>query len=216
MAHAADDCATVLVMTMVHWARHGENVANLTRRFSYRVFDGDLTDRGVMQAEQLAETLHNPGNRDAVLVCSPLRRARQTAQIVSARLGLPVWAELEDLREVNVGDLDGRSDDEAWATYDAVLAAWRSGQHDHRFPGGESAHDLAARMGRALWTIAERAGPGDAIVVAHGANIRAAIPVLTGQPDPGTDLGTGAIASLTVTPGVGATVGIALVMWPDP
>ena len=42
-------------MTVVHWARHGENAANLSRRFSYRVFDGDLTDRGIAQAEHLAE-----------------------------------------------------------------------------------------------------------------------------------------------------------------
>jgi Histidine phosphatase superfamily (branch 1) len=44
----------------------------------------------------------------------PLRRARQTAQMVSARLGLPVAAELDDRREVNVGELDGRADDCAW------------------------------------------------------------------------------------------------------
>jgi len=36
-------------MTVVHWARHGENVANLSRTFSYRVFDGDLTGRGIAQ-----------------------------------------------------------------------------------------------------------------------------------------------------------------------
>jgi hypothetical protein len=31
-------------MAVVHWARHGENVANVSHTFSYRVFDGDLTD----------------------------------------------------------------------------------------------------------------------------------------------------------------------------
>src|SRR5260370_7838956 len=99
-----------LIMTVVHWARHGENAANLSRRFSYRVFDGDLTDRGIAQAEHLAEALRAAGRRYGLLVCSPLRRARQTAQIVSGRLRLPVEAELEDLREVNVCDLDGRND----------------------------------------------------------------------------------------------------------
>ena len=39
-------------MTVVHWARHGENVANLSRTFSYRVFDSDLTERGIAQAIQ--------------------------------------------------------------------------------------------------------------------------------------------------------------------
>lgn len=200
-------------MTVVHWARHGENVANVSRRFSYRVFDGDLTDRGAAQAGQLAGLLQATGHRYGLLACSPLRRARQTAQIVSARLGLPVWAELDDLREVNVGDLDGRNDDAAWQIYDAVLRAWRSGQLEDRFPGGESGHELAARTGRALQVIAERAGTGDAIVVAHGASIRAAIPALTGQPDPGADLPTGSVASLTVSPGPGRVAGIALAAW---
>src|SRR5215472_6365596 len=121
-------------MTVVHWARHGENAANVSRTFSYRIFDGDLTDLGIMQAEQLAAALHVATNHYGLLACSPLRRARQTAHIVSAHLGLPVWTELEDLREVNVGDLDGRSDDAAWRVYDAVLAGWRSGLLDHRFP----------------------------------------------------------------------------------
>ena len=33
-------------MAEILWARHGQNVANLTKTFSYRVFDGDLTDAG--------------------------------------------------------------------------------------------------------------------------------------------------------------------------
>jgi broad specificity phosphatase PhoE len=200
-------------MTVVHWARHGENVANVSRRFSYRIFDGDLTDRGMTQAEQLADVLQAAGRAYGLLACSPLRRARQTAQVVSARLGLPIQTELEDLREVNVGNLDGRNDDEAWTTYESVLAAWRSGRLDRRFPGGETGHELATRIGRALQSVAAWAGDSDAIVVAHGASIRAAIPVLTRQPDPGADLATGAFASLAVTACSGPATGIALAAW---
>jgi broad specificity phosphatase PhoE len=200
-------------MTLVHWARHGENVANLSRTFSYRIFDGDLTNAGIAQAERLAERLHSAPGRYGLLVCSPLRRARQTARIVSARLGLPVAAELEDLREVNVGGLDGRSDDSAWRVYDTTLAAWRSGQLSQRFPDGESGEELAARTRRALGSIAAQADDRDAVVIAHGASIRAAMPVLTGQPDPGRDLATGDVARLFVTGGHGMAVHIALTSW---
>jgi broad specificity phosphatase PhoE len=202
-----------LGMTVVHWARHGENIANLSGTFSYRVFDGDLTDRGIAQAQRLAERLHAATDRYGLLVCSPLRRARQTAQIVSAGLGLPVAAELDDLREVNVGELDGRADDCAWRVYEAALAAWRSGQLSHRFPGGESGDELAARTRRALRGIAASAGDTDAVVIAHGASIRAAVPALTGQPDPGRDLATGDVARLSVTQGQGLAVHIALTTW---
>ena len=201
-------------MTAVYWARHGENAANVSRRFSHRIFDGDLTDRGVRQADQLAAALQASEHHYGLLACSPLRRARQTAQIVSARLGLPVWAELEDLREVDVGDLDGRNDDSAWQIYNAVLEEWRSGQLDRRFPGGESGNELTDRISRALRVIAGRAGSDDAVVVAHGASIRAAIPALTGRPDPGADLPTGALASLSVTLASGEVASIGLTAWP--
>jgi len=200
-------------MTVVDWARHGQNVANLSRTFSYRVFDGDLTELGRLQASCLAETLCAGAGGYGLLVCSPLRRARQTADIVSARLRLPVSAELDDLREVNVGELDGRRDDAAWQEYEATLAAWRSGNLARRFGGGESGAELVARTGRALGAVAVRAGAADAVVIAHGASIRAALPALTGQPDPGCDLATGGIARLVVTPGQSAAAGVALTSW---
>jgi len=73
-------------MTVAHWARHGENVANTSRTFSCRGFDGGLTDRGIAQAGQLAVVLRAAGHRYGLLVCSPLRRARQTGDIVPAGL----------------------------------------------------------------------------------------------------------------------------------
>lgn len=185
-------------MTVVHWARHGENAANLSRTFSYRVFDGDLTRRGIEQAGHLAEALAASGCRYGPLVCLPLRRARQTAGIISARLSLPVAAELQDLREVNVGDLDGRDDDKAWRVYSGILERWRAGALGERFPGGESGHELTDRIGRALREVATWSGALDALVVAHGASIRAVVPALTGQPDPGADLATGGVARFIV------------------
>ena len=132
-------------------------------------------------------------------MCSPLRRARQTADIVGLRLGLPVVMELDELREVNVGDLDGRSDARAWEIYAAVLAAWRAGDIRARFPGGENCDELCARLRRALTAVARGAvGEGRSLLVAHGASLRAALPGLTGGPDPGVDLPTGGVAALRV------------------
>src|SRR5580693_5723818 len=221
----------------VLWARHGENVANLTKTLSYRVFDGDLTDVGRGQARELGERLAAADAGQVQLVaCSPLRRARQTAEIVGRRLGLPVAMELDDLREVNVGELDGRSDARAWEIYAAVLEAWRAGDTQARFPGGENRDELCARLRRALTAVARGAAAGHSLVVAHGgeegrpptlghggeegrslvvahgANLRAALPCLAGEPDPGADLPTGAVAALHVHPG-GSPV-VRLVSWP--
>jgi broad specificity phosphatase PhoE len=213
------------VVADVLWARHGENVANLTRTLSYRVFDGDLTDVGRGQARELGRRLAaGGGDPIGLLACSPLRRARQTADIVGQRLGLPVAMELDDLREVNVGELDGRSDARAWEIYAAVLAAWRAGDTQARFPGGENRDELCARLRRALTAVAQvavggrsrvaahGAVAGPSLIVAHGANLRAALPCLAGEPDPGADLPTGAVAALHVRPG-GSPVA-RLVSWP--
>jgi broad specificity phosphatase PhoE len=165
-------------MADILWARHGQNVANLTKTFSYRVFDGDLTDAGRQEAQELADRLAgNAGEPIGLLACSPLRRARQTAEIIARRLGLAVTMELDDLREINVGGLDGRSDERGWDTYARVLAAWRAGETEVRFPGGEDCAELCARLRRALAAAARSAGDRRSLLVAHGANLRAALPM---------------------------------------
>jgi broad specificity phosphatase PhoE len=203
-------------METLVWARHGENVANLTRTLSYRVFDGELTPAGRRQAAELAGCLAasraGPVGR---IVCSPLRRARQTAEIVAERLRLPVAAEFEDLRELNVGDLDGRSDAQAWQTYTAVVEAWRAGDEGARFPGGEDCAELCRRLLRALSAVAamDSASGGRTLIVAHGGALRAALPALTGGQDPGSDMPTGSVAVLQLqSPGTAPPV--RLLSWP--
>jgi broad specificity phosphatase PhoE len=199
----------------VLWARHGQNVANLTDTFSHRVFDGDLTGLGSRQARELGDRLaacpHNPVGQ---LVCSPLRRARQTAEIVGLRLGLSVAMELDDLRELDVGALDGRNDAQAWAIYAGVLAAWKAGDAGARFPDGEDRQELCARLRRALAAVSRKAGGATSLVVAHGANLRAALPGLTGDPDPGVDLPTGGVAVMRVDAGHLLDASVQLLSWP--
>lgn len=188
----------------VTWVRHGENSANLTRTFSYRVFDGDLTETGRRQAHQLGRSLAVESRRRQFIAVSPLRRAVQTAEILGSYLGVEPKLVLEDLREVNVGDLDGRSDDDAWRIYTEVLTAWRHGEAHARFPGGEDLFELTDRLRRALGATVAAAGQAPPLVVAHGASLRAAVPLLTGSPEPDVDLVTGGVATLNVNVSSGA------------
>lgn len=203
-------------MVKIFWARHGQNVANLTDTFSYRVFDGELTEHGRRQAARLAERLAASAADDPIrlLACSPLRRARQTAQLVGSVLGLPDAVELDDLRELNVGDLDGRSDADAWRIYREVLAAWRAGDQRVRFPGGEDRDELCSRLRRGLLTISRHSAGATSLVVAHGASLRAALPCLAAADDPGADLPTGAVATLRLDP-ADASSPVRLLSWPS-
>lgn len=227
-------------MPTVFWARHGENAANVTRTLSHRLVDPDLTERGRRQVHELADRLGDElGRPETVAVargarqggtagfaavwCSPLRRARQTVEILCERLALPAPAVLEGLREIDVGDLDGRRDDAAWTTYDAVLAEWQAGRRSTRFPAGESGDELAGRLLEALRTAVEGIeGGATVLVVAHGGNLRAALPPLTGLPDPGRDMPTASVAGLSIdrAPGAGtAWAGreppVRLIHWPE-
>jgi broad specificity phosphatase PhoE len=195
---------------MVTWARHGENLANVNRTFSFLVYDESLTERGCQQARDLAARLAAGPAPDRI-VCSPLRRAAETAAVLAEALGTADVTADENLREVNVGSLDGRNDARSWATYNRVLDAWRRGDYAARFPGGEDCTELTARLRAAFQAMT---GPGDdrVLAVAHGANIRAALPLLAGVPDPGYDLPTGGTARFLTLPGdTGIT--LRLVSW---
>jgi 2,3-bisphosphoglycerate-dependent phosphoglycerate mutase len=193
---------------IVHYARHGENRANLTRELSHRVVDYPLTERGVEQARELAGRIGSVRQ----IYSSPLRRAVQTAEVVGAVIGRTVEI-VEELRELNVGALDGRRDPAAWQAYHAVLSAWRGGDHDVGFPDGENHHMLVERLRGAFARIAAGTD-GPVLVVGHGAGIRAAVSALSpGTLEPGHDLANSATAQFAVTANESATR-IRLVTWP--
>jgi broad specificity phosphatase PhoE len=166
-----------MVTNTLYLVRHGENPANLKREFSYRKVDYTLTEKGVRQAEQTARHFAalNDGQRIDAIFSSPLKRALQTAEIIGASTGHNVMV-IEEFREINCGEYDGvPPTDEMWAHHDRILASWRDGDHDVRFPGGEGFHELRARarsgLGRA---VAGRDGQ-TIVVVAHGGIVGATL-----------------------------------------
>ena len=127
----------------IYFVRHGQSAANVLRVISNRNLSHHLTDLGRQQAEALARSFTDVPL--AAIYSSPIVRARETAQIVAARKGLPI--EIADaLREPDCGVMEGRGDEEAWAEYDRVRVAWMQHQFDSRIAGGESFFDLHARF----------------------------------------------------------------------
>lgn len=94
-------------MSRAQWAmvRHGETEWNLTGRLQGRT-DIPLNDTGREQANAAAEELAALGPWDLV-VCSPLGRARETAQIIAARLGAGRVIECPTLVERDYGAAEG-------------------------------------------------------------------------------------------------------------
>ncbi len=87
--------------------------------------------------------------------------------MVSERLGAPVLTR-EGLREVNVGSLDGRSDEEAWTTYHSVVDGWRRGDTAARFPAGEDYGEAEKRLTGVLVEITSEPSRAGLVVISHG------------------------------------------------
>lgn len=162
----------------LYFARHGESEANLLREFSNRGWRHGLTERGREQAAALARTL-----RDAPVArvyTSPLMRAVQTAEIVSAGLGIACEA-ADALREYDCGVLEGRSDPASWGQYEAVSDAWlREGRPEARLDGGESFLDMRARFLPFIERLTRTHGPagGGAVLIGHGGLYRCMLPLV--------------------------------------
>ncbi len=75
-------------MNTIYLIRHGENKANLTREFSCKKVDYPLTPKGIIQAQQTAEYFRDKHIDE--IYASPLKRARETAEIIAEALGLKV------------------------------------------------------------------------------------------------------------------------------
>src|SRR5579871_2475081 len=108
-------------MTTLLLARHGETDWNSERRWQGHA-DRPLNDTGRAQAAELAESLD--GTAIAAIYSSDLARARETAEIVAARLGLTVVLD-PGLREVDVGDWSGVRHDEVAARFPEGFARWQ-------------------------------------------------------------------------------------------
>jgi broad specificity phosphatase PhoE len=160
-------------MATIYLVRHGENPANLTREFSHRLVDYSLTPKGIRQAQQVAAYFRTlPIDQ---IFSSPLKRARETAEIIGAEIGLPVTVS-EAFREINVGTLEGQQPtDELWAFHDGIFRAWFEGRRETAFPEGEDHHTLAGRMHAGLLEVIGDNPDGRSIVVGHGGIFTATI-----------------------------------------
>jgi 2,3-bisphosphoglycerate-dependent phosphoglycerate mutase len=150
-------------------ARHGETDDNIVRRFQGWL-DTRLNDTGRRQAFALGARLADREEPIASLWASDLSRARETAEIAGAALGLrPIldWR----LREGYRGRWEGLLMDDVERDEPELYDAWMRDDPSFRFPEGESLRDQQDRVLAALHDIHAR-GPLPALAVCHGGSIR--------------------------------------------
>lgn len=161
--------------TGIYLARHGQTAYNKEGRFQGQR-QVPLDETGREQAVELAERAAAYGF--AALWCSPLLRARETADAVAARIALQPR---EDARfmETDAGDWCDRSFVDVQGEAPELFAAFANADPDFAFPGGESFAEQERRVGAAIEDVEADELP--ALVVCHGMVIRAALSVRIGR-----------------------------------
>ncbi len=166
-------------MIELYIMRHGRTVWNASGKVQGSV-DIDLNEEGRAAAIATGNVWEEMQLHFDAVYCSPLKRACDTAQLVSAYTGLPIWQD-ERLRELSFGILEGNSVEpnrnEAFDTAHGCFFA-----HPERYErpeGGESLEELCSRAQSFLGDLLYKYKHGERIlIVAHGAMNKALLRVL--------------------------------------
>lgn len=137
--------------------RHGETNYNVEGRYTGRT-DIGLNERGYEQAKILAQKFKNTSID--IIICSTLRRAKETASIINDELQLPV-IEMDELVEKCVGVYEGLTREEAKNKYPKM---WEMNAPE----GAETLEAVEERVYNALNTIRCSYRNNNVLIVTHG------------------------------------------------
>jgi broad specificity phosphatase PhoE len=164
-------------MPVLFYVRHGETDWNVEQRLQGHR-DTALNTRGRVQAAHCSGVLRDllacerGAATDCAYVSSPLKRARETMEILRAGLELPARAYAVDERliEIAFGEWEGLTLAEIEARWPNAVAERERDKWGFTPPGGESYRDVTARVGAWYATVTR-----DTVVAAHGGVGRALI-----------------------------------------
>ncbi|WP_141013521.1 histidine phosphatase family protein [Nocardioides sambongensis] len=177
MSDPRGGASTTLVLV-----RHGVTTHTSGRRFSGGL-GGDnppLSDEGRDQVGHTAAWLGELGDRLDAVIASPVRRTRETADLIAARLGLEVTEE-PAFAEMEFGSWDGKSFAEVAAADQAGMDAWFSDLTAAPH-GGESFHDVHRRVLLGLGRVLDAHAGGTLVVASHVTPIKTLVGHAVGAP----------------------------------
>lgn len=151
--------------TTIVLVRHGQTEWNIGDRFRGRA-NIALDATGMAQAEATAHYIAAHWTPEAVY-CSPLLRARQTAEKIAQCFHLHERAH-PGLLDIDYGAWEGLTVAELRAQHWAeAVELWYTHPQDAPIPGGETIHAVRLRAMGALNEIVERHANGTVVIVAH-------------------------------------------------
>ncbi len=135
--------------------------------------DPPLDAPGLAAARVLAAELAPTLPRGVLLLTSPARRARATAEMIASAADVTAVEVDDRWREADFGIAEGRTFDELAEIEPQLAEDVARGVTDIDWPGGETAANLGARIEEAWTALIARGRP--AVVVSHAGAIRHAV-----------------------------------------
>ena len=128
--------------------------------------DEPLNDTGIKQAEELSEGLS--GESFGVIFSSPLKRAKETAEIINKDSGITIRID-DRITERDFGSLSGKNWDKIkseayWTVHDDD----RAQKYDYSSFGGETAKEVKERLLSFLDDLKKEHKNKKVLIVAHG------------------------------------------------
>jgi len=150
--------------TRIYLVRHGQVEGHEEKRYNGQI-NVALTQLGREQSDRVCVCLADISL--SAVYSSDLDRSRYCAELIATAHHLPACTH-KSLRELNIGDWEGRT----WAELqEAYPDDWQERHRDlvnFQVPGGESLQDAADRIRPTLAKIVADHPNGDVAVVAHG------------------------------------------------
>ncbi len=145
--------------------RHGEAESNASDTINSNFENSEkysLTEKGKEEIDEAVKKLKD--EKINMIFASDFRRTRETAELVSKKLGLDKESIIFDkrLREVNTGVFEGKSPEE----YHALFLSLEDKFYKNP-PGGENLNELKKRVGNFLYDIEAKYKGKNILVVSH-------------------------------------------------
>jgi probable phosphoglycerate mutase len=165
--------------TCICFVRHGETNWNAERRMQGHI-DIPLNTTGMGQAKRLANALMQTKHSFDAIYSSDLERALHTANVVANALSLAVQT-TPQLRERNVGQLQGLLLSEAPVLLPEIWQSHIARDLDHDLGGGESIRAFHQRMQGVLELLLRQHRGQSILAVSHGGSLDMIYRIVTQQ-----------------------------------
>lgn len=138
--------------------RHGQTEWNLLKKVQGKA-DIELNEKGIKQAEETRDSLKN--EKIDIILCSPLKRARQTAEIINQGRNMNILIN-ERISERDFGEFEGMSNT------DFDYHAFWSYKQNLKYDQAENIKDFFKRVYAFLDAIKKEYVGKTVLIVAHG------------------------------------------------